>query len=70
LFGLGFHQIENVKHAYYFMGVVLSRLSCVLLTLKEHCGLLFGKDDIKRKPSMFQLRRMRRLTKIKDKLTK
>ena len=48
LFGLGFRQIENVKHAYYFMAsvVVLSGLSCALLTLKGHRGLLFGKDDI------------------------
>jgi len=46
LFGLGFRQIENVKHAYYFMAsvVILSGVSCLLLNLKGHRGLLFGKD--------------------------
>ncbi len=48
LFGLGFRQIENVKHAFYFMAsiVVLSGLSCLFVTIKGHRGLLFRKDVV------------------------
>lgn len=46
LFGLGFRQIENVKHAYFFMAsiVVASGVSCLFITIRGHRGLLFGKD--------------------------
>ena len=46
LFGLGFRQIENVKHAYFFMAaaVIASGVSCLFLTIKGHRGLLFGMD--------------------------
>ncbi len=48
LFGLGFRQIENVKHAYYFMAstVLLSGFSCLFVTIKGHRGLLFGEDVV------------------------
>lgn len=46
LFGLGFRQISNVKHAYFFMAsiVVLSGISCIFLAIKGHRGFLCGKD--------------------------
>ncbi len=48
LFGLGFRQIENVKHAFYFMAsvVVLSGFSCLFLSIKGHRGLLFGEKVV------------------------
>ena len=47
VFGFFFRQISNVKTAYYFMAglVVLSGLSCLLICIKGHCGLLYGTDD-------------------------
>jgi len=46
LFGLGFRQFADVKHAYFFMAgiVVASGISCLFITIKGHRGLLFGKD--------------------------
>lgn len=46
LFGLGFREIENVKHAYFFMAgiVVVSGISCLLISIKGHRGFLCGKD--------------------------
>jgi len=46
LFGLGFRQIENVKHAYFLMAsvVLLSGVSCLFLSIRGHRGILFGKD--------------------------
>ncbi|CAB9529328.1 affinity nitrate transporter 2 [Seminavis robusta] len=46
LFGLGFRQIENVRHAYYLMAsiVIVSGVSCLFLCVKGHRGFLWGED--------------------------
>ena len=50
LFGLGFRQLANPKHAYFLMAgiVVLSGVTTLFFNIKGHRGFLFGKDSADR----------------------
>ena len=47
LFGLGFRQLSNPKHAYFSMAsiVVASGVTTLLFNIKGHRGILFGHDE-------------------------
>ena len=45
-FGMGFLFLSKTQHAYFLMGglVILSAISCLLLNIKGHGGILFKSD--------------------------
>lgn len=46
-FGLGFLFLAKTQHAYFLMGalVILSAISCLLINIKGHGGILFADKD-------------------------